>query len=96
MVYNFEISKNQIKLLMKYENITQRVFLLGNVVLTAFMSGREHDVISQHGDCSRESPVCVLACASVFRNKVRYQIVASLAELNMEKIHLQIMLSDAG
>jgi hypothetical protein len=62
---NFQIGKNEIKLLTQYENVTQEV-LLGNAVLTALMPGRKYDVIIQNDDCLRESNVRPL----VFRNKV--------------------------
>jgi hypothetical protein len=43
--------KKKIKLLMKYENVTQKL-LLGNAVLAALMFGRKYDVILRNGDCS--------------------------------------------
>jgi hypothetical protein len=53
---NFQIGKNKIKLITEYENVTQEV-LFGNAVLAALISGRKYDVISQNGECSRESNV---------------------------------------
>jgi hypothetical protein len=67
VAYNFQTGNNKIKLLMKYEDVTQTV-LFGNAVLAALMSGRKYGVIPQIGDI--------------------------VTELSMEKIHLQIMLSD--
>jgi hypothetical protein len=69
VAYNFQTGNNKIKLLMEYEDVTQKV-LFGNAVLAALMSGRKYDVIPQSGDV--------------------------VTELSMEKIHLQIMLSDVG
>jgi uncharacterized protein YaiI (UPF0178 family) len=83
------MAKNKRKLLTEYENITKRV-LFRDAVLAALMCGRKYDVTPQNGDCWRESNVRTL----VFRNKVRYQKRNVVKELNMEKIHLQIMLSD--
>jgi hypothetical protein len=68
VAYNFQTGNNKIKLLMQYEDVTQKV-LFGNAVLVALMSGRKYD-IPQFGDV--------------------------VAELSMEKIHLQIMLSNVG
>jgi hypothetical protein len=68
VAYNFQTGNNKIKLLTKYEDVTQEV-LFGNAVLAALMSGRKY-VIPQIGDV--------------------------VTELSMEKIHLQIMLSDVG
>jgi hypothetical protein len=73
MAYNFQTGKNKIKLLMEYEDVTQKV-LFGNAILAALTSGRKYDVIPQNGDCSRESNARIL----VFRNKVRYQNATSL------------------
>jgi hypothetical protein len=64
MPYNFQTGNIKIKLLTEYENVTQKV-LFGNAVLAALMSERKYDVISENGDCSRESNVRI----SVFRNK---------------------------
>jgi formylmethanofuran dehydrogenase subunit A len=47
------------KLLTEYENVAQKV-LFNNAILAALMSGRKYDVISQNGDCSRESNVRTL------------------------------------
>jgi hypothetical protein len=68
VAYNFQTGNNNVKLLMEYEDVTQKV-LFGNAVLAALMSGRKYNVIPENGDCSRESNVRTL----VFRNKVRYQ-----------------------
>jgi hypothetical protein len=54
MAYNFQTRKNKPKLLMEYENVTQKV-LFGNGVLAALMSWRKYGVIPQNDDCSRES-----------------------------------------
>jgi hypothetical protein len=43
----------KIKLLTEYESVTQKV--LFDNVLDALMFGRKYDVITQNGDCSRES-----------------------------------------
>jgi hypothetical protein len=64
----FKPEKKKIKLLMKYEIVTQKV-LFGNAALATLMSGRKYDVIPKNGDYSRESNVRSL----VFRNKIRYQ-----------------------
>jgi hypothetical protein len=53
VTYNFQPRNNKIKLLMKYKSVTQKV-LFDNAVLPAMISGRKY-VISQNGDCSRES-----------------------------------------
>jgi hypothetical protein len=73
VAYNFQTGKNKIKLLMEYQNVTQKS-LFRNTVLAALMTGRKYDVILQNGHCSRESNVRTL----VFRNKVRYQIATLL------------------
>jgi hypothetical protein len=73
VAYNFQAGNNKIKLLMEYEDVTQKVSF-GTAVLAALMSGRKYDVIHQNGDCSRESNVHAL----VFRNKVLYQNAMSL------------------
>jgi hypothetical protein len=44
LAYNFQTGSNKIKLLMEYENVTQKV-LFANAMLAALMSGREYDVI---------------------------------------------------
>jgi hypothetical protein len=73
VAYNFQTGNDKIKLLTEYEDVTQNV-LFGNAVLAALMSGKKYDVITQNGDCSRESNLRTL----VFRNKVRYQKATSL------------------
>jgi hypothetical protein len=50
------MGSNKIKLLTQYETVTQEV-LFGNAVLATLIFGRKYDVISQNGDCSRESNV---------------------------------------
>jgi hypothetical protein len=65
---------------MEYQSVTQKV-LFGNALLSALMSWRKYDTIPQNGDCSKQSPLSK-------RNVV--------TELNMEKIHIQITLSDVG
>jgi hypothetical protein len=73
VAYDFQNGNNKMKLLMEYESVTQKV-LFGNAILTALKSGTKYDVISQNGDCSRESNVRTL----VFRNTVHYQNATSL------------------
>jgi hypothetical protein len=68
-----QAGNNKIKLLMVYENVTQKV-LFATIYSAAFMYERKYDVILQNGDCSRESNVRT----SVFRNKLRYQNAMSL------------------
>jgi hypothetical protein len=53
VAYNFQTGKNKIKLLMEYEDVTQKD-LFGNAVLAALMSGRKYDVITQIGDVVTE------------------------------------------
>jgi hypothetical protein len=72
VVYNFQTKNNEIKLLMKYENVTQEV-LLSNAVLVALLQWRIYDVITQNGDYLRERQ-----CALVSRNEVHYQKATSL------------------
>jgi hypothetical protein len=71
--YNFQTGKNKIKLLKKF-NVYLKTVLFCNAILEALMSGRQHDVILQNGDSSRESIVPIL----VLRNKVLYQNSPSL------------------
>jgi hypothetical protein len=59
VAYNFQIGKNEIKLLTEYESGTQRG-LFHNAVLTALIPGRKYDVMPQNGDCSRESKMRTL------------------------------------
>jgi hypothetical protein len=73
MAYNFQTGNNKMKLLMEYESVTQN-FLFGKAVLAVLMSERKYDVITQNGDCSRQSNMSTL----VSRNKVRYQNTTSL------------------
>jgi hypothetical protein len=54
MAYNFQTKSNKIKLLMEYKIVPQKI-LFGDASLAAMMSGIKCDVISQNGDCSRES-----------------------------------------
>jgi hypothetical protein len=54
MAYNFQTGKNKTKLLMEYENSTQKV-LFYNAVLAALMSGRKYGVIPKNGNCSTQS-----------------------------------------
>jgi hypothetical protein len=74
VAYNFQTGKNKIKLLTEYENVTQKV-LFGNAVLAALVSGRKYDVITQNGDCSRESNVrtFVFRKRSVIKMQRRYR-----------------------
>jgi hypothetical protein len=53
VAYNFQTGNNKIKLLMEYENVTQKV-LYGNTVLSALMSGRKYDIIPQIGNVVTE------------------------------------------
>jgi hypothetical protein len=59
---------------MEYERVTHKV-LFGNAVLAALMSGRKYDVITQNGDCSRQSKCAVLVfeTKSVFKTQLRYR-----------------------
>jgi hypothetical protein len=41
MAYDFQTGKNKIKLLIEYEDVTQKV-LFGNAALVALMSGRKY------------------------------------------------------
>jgi hypothetical protein len=54
MAYTLQTEKNTIKLLQEYENVTQKVLCIYNV-LAGLMSGRKYDVMPQNGDRSRES-----------------------------------------
>jgi hypothetical protein len=58
VAYNFPTGKNDLKLLTEYEILSQKV-LFGNAVLTAFMSWKIYDVISQNIGCSREG-MCII------------------------------------
>jgi hypothetical protein len=62
VAYNFEIGSNKIKLLIEYENVTQKV------LFAALMSGRKY-VIPQNGGCSRDSNLRTF----IFRDKICYQ-----------------------
>jgi hypothetical protein len=64
--------------------------LFGDAVLAALMSGRKYDVINRNGDCSSESNLRAL----VLRNRVPLSKHSVVTELNMEGLHLQIMLPD--
>jgi hypothetical protein len=44
VAYNFQGGSNKTKLLMEYENVTQKV-LFDNAVLAALICGRKYDVI---------------------------------------------------
>jgi hypothetical protein len=74
---------------MEYDSVTQKV-LFCNTVLTALMPGRKY-VIPQNGDCSRKSNVYF-----GFLKQSPLQKCNVVTELSMDKIHLQIMLSDVG
>jgi hypothetical protein len=56
VAYNFQIGKNEIKLLKEYESVTQNV-LFGNAVLVALMYGRKYGVVNQNCNRSRENKV---------------------------------------
>jgi uncharacterized membrane protein YfhO len=80
---NFQIRRSKIKLLAEYESVIQKV-LFGNALLIASMPGRKYDVRTQNVRTfgfSKHSPLSK-------RNVV--------TELNMEKLHLQMKLSDVG
>jgi hypothetical protein len=72
---------------MEYENLS-KIVLLDNAILTPLMCGRKYG--TQNGVCSRESNVVHW----FFETKSVIKKV--FTELNMKKIHLQIMLSDVG
>jgi hypothetical protein len=90
VVYNFHTGNNKIKLLTEYENVPQEI-LFGNAVAAALMSGRKYDVINRNGDCSSESNLRSL----VLRNRVPLSRRNAVTELNVAKITLQAVLSDA-
>jgi hypothetical protein len=87
VVYNFEIGK-KIKLLMEYKNITKLLMEYKNI--TQKVSFR--NVHSQHG-CLGENVTSYLNTRTVQEKLSKDNVVT---ELNMEKIHIQIMLSDVG
>jgi hypothetical protein len=82
MACNFQTGNNKIKLLTEYESVSQKV-LFDNAALASVMSVRKYDVILHNCDFgfSKQSPL----------SKCNF-----VTELNMEKIHLQILLSDVG
>jgi hypothetical protein len=69
----------------EYESVAQKV-LFGNAVLTASISGRKYEVITQNGDCEYFG---FFETKSVIKSNV-------VTKLNMKKIHIQITLSDVG
>jgi hypothetical protein len=71
------------KVFKEYENVTQNV-LFGNAVLAVLMSGRKYDAIPQN--------VRIL----IFLKQSPLSKHNVVTELNMENVHLQIMLSDVG
>jgi hypothetical protein len=85
VAYDFEIGKNNIKLYTEYENVTYKI-VFGNAVLAPLMSERKYDVMPQNGNCSRESNVRTFSSKQSPISKGNV-----LIELNMGKIHLQIM-----
>jgi hypothetical protein len=76
---------------MEYETVSHRV-LFGNAILAALISERRYDVISQNGVCSKESNVHTLD----FFKQSPLSKRGVVTELNMEDIHIQIMLSKVG
>jgi hypothetical protein len=83
MTCNFQTGHSKIKLLTEYESVTEKV-LFGSAVLSALMSGRNYDAIPQN------------VRTLVFRNRIPLSKRIVATELNMKKIHLQIILSDVG
>jgi hypothetical protein len=68
---------------MEYENVTQKV-LFGDAVLAALLSERKYVVIPQN------------VPTLVFSKQGPLSKCNVVTELNMEKIYLQVMLSDVG
>jgi hypothetical protein len=66
MAYNFEIRSERIKLLIKYENVTQHV-LFSNTFLSELIYVRKYDVITLNGESSRESNVRALVLRKYIR-----------------------------
>jgi hypothetical protein len=64
--------------------------LFSNAVLTALMPGRKYYVILQNGVCSRESKIAYFG----FSKQSPFSKCNAVTELSMEKIHLQLLLSD--
>jgi hypothetical protein len=90
LAYNFQNLKIRIKLLKEYESIAQRV-PFGNVIFATLMSGKKYDVIIQNGGCSRENNVRTFVSKQTSLSKFN-----PVTEFKMEKIHVQLKLSDAG
>jgi hypothetical protein len=89
MAYNFRTGKVKMKVHMEHENVTQKV-LFGNVVHAVLLSGRNYDIIPENCDCS-------LQCAYFgFSKQSPLSKRNVVTELNMEKTHLQMMLTDVG
>jgi hypothetical protein len=61
-------------------------------VLAALMSGRKYDIIPKNGDSSRKSNVLTFG----FSEQSLLSKCSVVTELNMEKIYLQIMLSNCS
>jgi hypothetical protein len=59
MAYNFQSGKNKIRLLMEYENVTQKV-LIGNAELADLMSQRENMTSNLKMATVQEKAICVL------------------------------------
>jgi hypothetical protein len=91
VAYHFQTEKNRSKIPTEYEIVTHKVSF-GNAVLIALMFGRKYDVISQNGKCSRENNVRT----SVFSKQSPLSKNSIVTELNMEKFHLEIIISDVG
>jgi hypothetical protein len=90
VAYNFQTGNNKIKLLTEY-GVTQKV-LFGNAVLAALMSGRKYDVNTSKWRLFKGKQ-CAYSGVSKQSPLSKRNIVT---ELSMEKINLQIMLSDVG
>jgi hypothetical protein len=74
VAYNFQTGKTKIKLLTKYESLTQEV-LFGNAVHAALMYGRKYDVIPNKMTV-QERAICVLwffETKSVIKKQRRYK-----------------------
>jgi hypothetical protein len=86
-----QIENNRIKLLKEYENVTQKV-VFDNAVLVALKSERKCNAISQNGDCSRKINMRII----VFSKQSPLSKRNVVTDLNMKKMHLQIMLPEFG
>jgi hypothetical protein len=84
----FQTRNNKIKLLMEYESVTQNV-LFGNAILAALMSGRTYVVIPLKWRLFKRKQCVYLG----FLKQSLLSKLNVVTELNMEKIHLQMMLT---